>query len=370
MEYDMKKLLMVNPAGQFGYHSITYHYCRYLSKTYNILYFCWDYGHTKIEENFVKVCYVSREGNKLQRLWRYIYAVLIESKKCKYDIVYIVYFRMCFLLKLFMRCGPIILDIRTGYVGSKDGWLQRKLNNRLIYIESIFYKNITILSDSLRRDLGIEKRKCRIVPLGAQEQLFKPKDFKAINLLYVGAFDHRCIEKTVEGFAEFYRKMNKHILMSYEIIGYGCPEEVQAIEDAIKRNRCEHVIKFLGRIPHRELHPYLERNNVGMAFVPMIDQYQYQPTTKIFEYHLSGMPVLATNTHENRRYVTPENGVLINDNVIGVFEGLMAIYHNLSKYNSDSIKNHSSQYAWSYIISRNLEPYLSSIIEKSENNDA
>jgi hypothetical protein len=92
-------------------------------------------------------------------------------------------------------------------------------------------------------------------------------------------------------------------------------------------------------------------------------QFQCQPTTKIFEYHLSGMPVLATATCENAKVIRKEDGVLISDDPLGVSQGLMTIYRNLSGYDSNVIRRLSAGYTWERVISDHLAPFLTSFPE-------
>jgi hypothetical protein len=357
-----KRFLIVNPR-QFGYEISPYHYCRYLSRNNDVSYVCWDYGLQKIEEQKVHVSYVSRNGNKIRRLWRFIAAALEEMKRLRYDVIIVVRFDLCSILRLLERSQLMVLDIRTGFIGKDFKKHRRKIHNKFINFESRFYDKVTIISDALREDLQIGKEKSHVLPLGAEAHRLSDKSFDAMHLLYVGTFNHRCIDKTVAGFDLFYKEVGSHINMTYDIVGYGAPFEEQAIVDAIEKTNCKHLIRFHGHIPHKKLNPFLDRNNIGIAFVPMLDQYQSQPTTKIFEYHLAGMPVLATATRENSRVINISNGVLIGDDMMSFYNGLKTLYHRLPTYNSTIIKLGSAEYEWERIISNNLAPYLYSLIE-------
>jgi glycosyltransferase involved in cell wall biosynthesis len=236
------------------------------------------------------------------------------------------------------------------------------MNNCFYHLESLFFENIIVLSESLRRELGIAGEKCRLVPIGAEPQCFDDKSFDSMRLLYVGTFFGRRMEDTVEGFGRFYRELKDRIRMSYDIVGYGSREDVQTIMDAIERCKCKDVVKLHGRIPYKHLGSFLEKNNIGVAYIPLQDHYQCQPSTKIFEYHLAGMPVIATETNENARVINEENGILIRDDCEAFFEGLKIMYQNLRKYNSSRIRDLSVEYTWEWIINKNLAPYLAALI--------
>lgn len=357
-----KKLLIVHPRGQFGYQTSSYYLSIYLQADFDITYVCWDYGLDRIEEKNVQVKYISRAGGKIQRLWRYVSCISREIKATPYDLVYVVHFYLCSLLRFLANHPRMILDIRTGRIGPREAWLQRKAHNLLIRLESLFFEKVVILSDSLRADLGIAERKCHIFPLGAEQHPVGPKRFDAMRLLYVGTLAQRSIEKTVEGFALFRKEVSPDIGLSYDIVGFGTPEAEGAVENAIRTSGCRDLVRFHGRVPQKRLGPFLEHGNIGVAFVPIDDRYQSQPSTKIFEYHLAGMPVLATATRENARSIKPENGVLVNDDPEDFCNGLRLIHRNLSTYDSEKIKAGSADLSWESIVRRNLAPCLSAFL--------
>jgi glycosyltransferase involved in cell wall biosynthesis len=347
---------------QFGSVIAPYQYSRYLKDRFAITYLCWDYDYPRLDEPGVTVKYVSRQGGKIQRLTRFVRACVREIQHGRYDLVFVVYFQGCFLLPLFTGRNHKVLDIRTGYVRSRG--LKRWLSNRLIYLESLFYRSITILSESLREDLGISARKCCLVPLGATHAEFPPKTFEEIRLLYVGTLQHRFIEKTVEGFARFYDEHHNGLRMSYVIVGAGRPDDEQRLRDATQRTSCRQQIRYAGWVDHKDLGRYFAEANIGVAFIPLEDHFQVQPATKVFEYLLAGMPVIATNTLENARTINRSNGVLTSDTSEDFHRGLNEILNARHLYDSKAISGSSTKYTWSYIITHQLYPFLVSLMKE------
>jgi glycosyltransferase involved in cell wall biosynthesis len=97
--------------------------------------------------------------------------------------------------------------------------------------------------------------------------------------------------------------------------------------------------------------------------VPITPYYDFQPVTKLYEYMLSGMPVIATNTHENRLVVNDDNGVLINDTPEDFCNGLAKICENRNSYNSLDIRKTVESYTWENIVNTILKPYLLKLLE-------
>ena len=84
--------------------------------------------------------------------------------------------------------GPAyVLDIRTGYVRRSE--ILRWFFNRWTLLDSLMFRHITIISDSLRRFLHISKKKAHVLPLGATVPHVAPKCFENMRLLYVGSLE-------------------------------------------------------------------------------------------------------------------------------------------------------------------------------------
>lgn len=358
----MRKCILILSQVQFGSVIAPYQYSRHLKDRVDITYLCWDYGNPRVDEPGVRIQYISRHGGMVQRLLRLIRASVREIRRGQYDLVFVVYFQGCVLLPLLAGRNHMVLDIRTGWVRSRG--IKRWLSNFLIYLESLFYKSITILSESLREDLGIASRKCCLVPLGATHAQVAPKTFENLRLLYVGTLQHRDIEKSIEGFSRFYEEKRGGVNMSYVIVGAGRPEDERRLCDAIERSSCPRQIEYAGWIDHKDLGKYFAEANVGVAFIPLEDHFQFQPATKVFEYLLAGMPVIATKTYENARTINDSNGVLISDTSADFCRGLHELAEKRQRFDSAAISAASTKYTWSYIIDHQLWPFLTSLMER------
>ncbi|MCI0557394.1 MAG: glycosyltransferase [Nitrososphaera sp.] len=356
----MKKRLLIVDRSQFGNHVDTYKYSRLLQGHYDISFVCWDHGWQKLPEENTRVIYVSRSGNWLRRLTRYILKVSGEIRSSKFDLVLVVYFPLCSVFPLVYRSQRIILEIVTGYV--RDNKVMKYIYDGILYCESLLFSHVAVQSDSLRQDLGIRSNKSYILPVGADELNLQDKNFGAMRLLYVGTLDYRRIDETIEGFARFYDDMKDRLDLSYDIVGFGSHEQEKKLHNTIQRMGCKDLVRFYGRIPHDELTPFLEKNNVGVAYIPIKGHFDCQPATKVFEYLLSGMAVLATATKENQLVITGSNGVLIQDNADAVYRGLQEIYKNRGTYDSRMIKISSTKYSWRNIICNDLRTYLDSLM--------
>ncbi|MBU2645306.1 glycosyltransferase [bacterium] len=350
----MKKLLIIDYK-QFGYHTGNFHHCKYLKEEYSIGFICWDQGFPKIEIEGVVVIYVNRRGNILLRAIRFLRLALREVKD-KRTIIFIKYFKVVSLaMRLLKPHNFFILDIRTGSVHKKQ--IYRRFYDARMKFETRFFKNVTVISQSLAEKLKIA-HKSHILPLGADIISSTKKTFKSLHLLYVGTLLNRNIEVTVHGFKLFYDEFKERISIAYTIIGDGTNNEAQDLRGLVSKYGLSDVVKVTGLIPYTNLAPYYDTCNIGVSYVPLTDYYDCQPVTKTFEYLLSGMPVIATNTSENRAVIQNKNGVLIGETADDFYVGLKTISKNRMSFDSDNIRFSKLDYKWENIVENNLKPYL------------
>ncbi|MGA9117519.1 MAG: glycosyltransferase [Bacteroidota bacterium] len=357
----MKRILIINMA-QFGYHSDTYYSCRYLKHRYRPVCLCWDYGQKRIEEPGVEVRYIPRDGAFVVRMVRFLSAVLRETGGNDYDVVFVVYFRLCSFLAILRRSRTLILDIRTGYV--LPGMVRGLLYNAAIRLESIPFRRVTVITEELRALLRIPPKKCHILPLGAEPWDIRPAPLNALRLLYVGTFDGRRIDETVRGFDRFASKVRGRAAVSYDIIGFGLPADAGRMEAAIGSAANRDLIRFHGLVPHRDLPPHFSRCNVGVVYVPIVARQEPQPYTKTYEYLLAGMPVVATANSSNRKMIVDANGVLVQDDPDAFAAGLERVLERLGTYDPVAIRREAMQHSWRSIVETNLLPYLDSQVRR------
>lgn len=358
----MNHEIVIVTSEQFGYHVDSYYYCKYLKSKYEISYICWDHGQLKIEMPGVRVIYIDRGGG----LWR---MVRFLKQFCKITpsqdvIIFIKYLRIIPSAIWLLRSNKtLILDIRSGSI--EPIYLKRIFQDILLKFESKLFNNITVISRSLSKRLRLNN-KAHILPLGANIISNDEKNFNELNLLYVGTLYNRKIENAVKGFSQFYKEKKDKCNMRFTIIGSGRDDEIYKIKAISKKTGVSDVVNLLGIIPHEQLKPYFDAHNIGISYVPLTDYYDPQPVTKTFEYLLSGMPVLATSTSENKMIIDESNGVLTDDTPEGFKIGISKIYQNRMAYNSGTIRKNCLKYTWENIV-KDLSYYFLTLQAKSRN---
>jgi len=353
------RLLILN-RDQFGHHTVTYKFAIGLSSQFDVSYLCWDYGKPRVETDQLRVVYVSRDGNRFSRYVRFLRCAISESKNRSYDLVFFKYFPGASIVKLLGRAKVWVFDIRTGPVsGSK---LRRAFVRSLMLFEAHFFKDISVISSSLSQDLGLDRRNVHILPLGSDIISASNKDWGDLRLLYVGTLAERNIHLTIVGLAQFIAACPRHDISRYTIIGSGPNGEEEYLRGLVIELGLGGIVDIIGRVAHNDLSPYFDSHNVGIAFVPITPYFDCQPPTKVYEYLLSGLAVLATNTKEMKNILEHTSAIMCDDTADSFCCALRDLESQRGLLISESLRESAVENTWSNIIKFNLVPYINRLL--------
>lgn len=351
----MKQKLLIIDKCQFGYLTDSYKWCEYLRDDYDITMLCIDYQHKKLEIDGVKILYVNICISFIFRAILYTITAILKALNFKGKIL-VVYYPSCSILKRVLLWKKMHVDVRTMSVCDVEK--KRIVENNRIRRDCSVFDSVSAISQGVADELGFQN--ISIVPLGSDIISDAKKDYSGeLKLLYVGTFRNRNLEQTLQGLCLFIDKHND-IALHYDIVGSGSPGQLEGLKGIASKLNIEQYVTFHGFKPYDELKPFFDHCNIGICYVPIVDCYQNQPPTKTYEYILSGLFCLATDTKANRELITSDNGVLIQDNPKAFCEGLekyLTIRENL-----DEIKIRKSLEfgLWKTIVNEKLKP----IIEK------
>lgn len=358
-----KNIVIISGYEQFGYHTDTYNYCMYLKEKFNITFISVDCKLPRILVEGIDVLYIRHSNIRLIRGINKIVYPLVYTIIKKADLVFITHFEGCGYIKSILKNKKMILDIRTTEISS-DTNRRYRLNSKLSKDINKF-EYISVISHGIKEMLNIPNEKSYILPLGAKTLVQCKKDINIFNdgklsMIYVGTFKERRIEDTIIAFnklSEKYRGKN----LEYTLIGFfDSLEQEKKIKKLISKNKFGNI-NFIGRIHNEELGKYFEKMNVGLSYVPITEYFNYQPPTKTYEYLFNGLYTIATNTYENQKIITKNNGILIEDSTESLYEALEYLYNNQKSITRSEIIKSIDKYSWENI-SYGLEQYINSII--------
>ncbi|MCM2528632.1 hypothetical protein NDN17_08875 [Shewanella algae] len=345
-----KKIIFVNKA-QYGYHSDTYYYCKYLKDEYDVTYLGFDAGHDKVEGD-IRVIYVQRGGSKFVNAYRFFANTLLTLRKNSFEKIVLVYFPFCSIFSFFYK-DRAVCDVRTLSVSANK--YIRSFFDGLMRLELKFFKEVSVISEGVKKKLNLKNSV--ILPLGAEvftdlnRDGYKKND--VLRLFYIGTFNGRRIIDTIK--AASYLHQNG-VSLVYDIVGFGDNNEIDVIINEISKLP-DGVVRYHGRLSHVECKNLFSESHVGFCYYPIVDFYQEQPPTKLFEYVLNGIYCIAVNTKENCKHITSTNGCIVDDNVNSL---ILALEMVLDKNTLDrvAISKTLSSNTWEYIVENQLKPIL------------
>jgi glycosyltransferase involved in cell wall biosynthesis len=230
--------------------------------------------------------------------------------------------------------------------------------------EARCYNTVTVITSALAERLGFHPGKYNLLPLGGDLYFDGTRKYDSLKLLYVGTLDSRRLNDTVIGVHFFLQRYpNLRDQISYTIIGDGYWHRAADLAAVVKESELEDVITVMGYIPPNNLAHFFASHNVGVCYVPITPFYDVQPSTKTYEYLLSGMPVIATRIQDNIRIINETNGVLCDDTPVSFAEALDEIHNKLASYRQEIISTGMRAYTWDQITKEHLLPIISGLIE-------
>ena len=338
---------------QYGVHVDTAMYCRHLSHLYDFTYICPNRGYARIEPSGATVRYQDRWllGKVELALLRATIATLLHNR---HDLVFLMNTKLSFLIRLLFARLPMILDVRTGSVARDER--ERRREERWIRLNARFFSRVTVVSEGLGRRLGLNPRRFRVMPVGADRiDVQRSSREGRFRLLYVGTFTNRSLETTIAGFAAFARR-HPELECRYTLVGSGSPNDLDAITKEIGRQGADELVSMPGRIPFDSLGEYFASHDVGIAYTPALECYEEQPSTKIWEYLQAGMPCMASDTAANRRIVDTSSGVLVGEGPEEVTRGLENVAARLGNYDPEVLRSRAADRTWERIAHEIVAP--------------
>jgi glycosyltransferase involved in cell wall biosynthesis len=351
-----KQKLLIIYKGQLGGLIDELKWCEYLKTDYTIIHIGIDSKRPRISIDGVKEILSPSFGPRFLRGLLYTILCIWKIFFFKGKIM-VIYYPSCSIFKRVFPYKKMLLDIRTLSV-SNDKKYNERYNKQLIETAKL-YDSVSVISEGVAKKIGLKN--IHILPLGADRISSSIKNYvNGLRILYVGTLTDRHIEKTIKGVGMFHKK-HPSIPIKYIIIGDGKNQELQVLKNTACDCTLQQVVEFKGRLPYNELAPYFDSSNIGMSFIPITEWYQDQPPTKTYEYIMSGLFCIATNTNSNASIITKENGLLIMDSETAVSEALYTFWNKRKNIKQQDIECSIINCNWNYIVNTCLKRILDSI---------
>jgi glycosyltransferase involved in cell wall biosynthesis len=267
----------------------------------------------------------------------------------------------------------LVLDIRTTAISSR---LFNLLSKFVLNLQARLFSHVVVLDQHLADFLFADRReRVTVIPLGADFRKFYPGRNPLcrrqlgipegdIVFIYVGNMDAvRRIDRLVLALAEIAEDYPSARLI---LIGGGNQEEY--LHSLVQQKRLTGRVAFTGLVPFLEIPDLMRAGDIGLAYVPDKIQYRNQPPLKTVEYLASGLPVIATDTLGNRRFVTPgRNGLLVDDDVKSVAEGMRQLIDQPQARREIArvARNSVEEFSYQHIVAEQMLPFYEACLNRS-----
>jgi glycosyltransferase involved in cell wall biosynthesis len=266
-----------------------------------------------------------------------------------------------------------VLDIRTSAI---SGPFLNLLSKLMLRFQARLFRHVVVLDEHLANSLFASRRQTvTIIPLGADFRMFHAGDAPALReeleftaddlvSVYAGSMDTvRTVHKLVRAFADVAETRSEAKLV---LIGAG--DQTSYLQSLVNKRGLADRVRFVGLIPYTQVPQYLQAADIGLAYVADRAQYRNQPPLKTVEYLASGLPVVATDTPGNRRFVEHRrNGLLVQDSVQALASGIACLMKDQAlRLDMGRIARKSvDRFSYDHIVKEQLLPFYERCLAES-----
>ena len=203
----------------------------------------------------------------------------------------------------------------------------RSLKRMLIAAaQCLFMDKIVVQSAELKRNwVGLSKlEKAIVIPVGFNKHEFYPLDHEQKLqtrsdlglrpgqpvLVYSGAIaHHRKIDNLVTAL-----KIVRELHNDVKVADDRCRRRPNRYSGIGQPNSTCGQLNVAGRVPYTEVNRLISAADVGLSYIPVNNNYNFNPPLKTFEYLACGLPTIATRTESNASIIQDGiSGILVND---------------------------------------------------------
>jgi glycosyltransferase involved in cell wall biosynthesis len=137
--------------------------------------------------------------------------------------------------------------------------------------------------------------------------------------------------------------------------------QYQYCHNLVEKLQIMNFVTIHRRIPGNEIPSMLMQADVGLCIWQDLPWYRFNPPTKLFEYLVAGLPVLASNIVTHTQYVKDDfNGMIFEYNSASLADAIQRLWKN--RNNLSQLKRQAHQASDVYLW-RNIESKFLSVVE-------
>jgi len=304
-------------------------------------------------------------------------------KRNHIDVVHIFSYTSSVLIRLMMLWFPRarnvkwVYDIRSGPLEGREKPSRiYNLAKKLLSLESTFFDATFFIDENVKSEIlgNNSKKELFIAPSGA-DLLSSKRTTEDRSLLSKYCLEEKDIILVYSGNVSSRRKLSNLILAFWKahmivenlrlmILGEG--DDLNHLKSLADDLSISDKVLFLGYVDYAEVPKFLSIADIAVSYVPIVPSYDAQPPVKTVEYLACSLPVIATSTKGNKRFIVHEwNGLLTDDDSSSLSKAIVRLSQeqNLREKLSQNAKSSVKDYDWRTIVNRRILPAYQRIIQ-------
>jgi glycosyltransferase involved in cell wall biosynthesis len=184
---------------------------------------------------------------------------------------------------------------------------------------------------------------------GAAMPPLSKQPVEPVQLIYVGSVHQ---DRGRDVMLEAIALSNKNTKIAHLTIIGATAEQLAYCTDIVNRLGLMNCVSIMCRVPGHEIPGYLRNADAGLSLWKDLSWFRFNPPTKLFEYLVAGLPVLASNIRTHTQYVTDGmNGFIFDYDSASLANAILRLHEshdNLRRMKQNALAS-SSAYLWPYI---------------------
>jgi glycosyltransferase involved in cell wall biosynthesis len=252
------------------------------------------------------------------------------------------------------------------YPQEAGGFLKcfKKFKNRVMrYLSFKSAKRATVTmpigehhSDDLL-EKGCPKEKIKLIYMGVRDDFSPQKSpsietsspLRILQALYIGTVH---VDRGRDMMIEAVSKANRGEQKVHLTIVGADEEQKKICQELSKKLEVEDSVTVIEIVNGEEIKQYLHNADIGLSIWANKPYWRFNPPTKLFEYLVAGIPVIANDIRTHTQYIKHrENGMICNYNSDSIAEQIIYLYGNNNKLSEMKRQAQycSKQYLWTKI---------------------
>lgn len=180
-----------------------------------------------------------------------------------------------------------------------------------------------------------------------------------VQLIYVGSVQK---DRGRDVMLEAIAIANKQTKIAHLTIVGASDEQYQYCHTALIKLGITNSVTIHGKVAGQMIPSFMQQADAGLCLWQDLAWYRFNPPTKLFEYFVAGLPVLASNIRTHTQYIEDGfNGIIFDYDSASLAQAIQIIWQRRDELPQMKIRTNQASFAYLW---KNIEPDFLNAVEK------